>query len=229
MQRILNNVSTLAGFVASVLSVQESQKNDCSMSQTTCRPIREIQTNSKEISQSFVHVYKQIYLSLLDHSCSTVLALHELNSKFLIVHINIEGASARMSLADIHFFDCKMQAMSRQNPQAKLVICAGASPAVRIRSILLLGCHLILSRGVPLEKIRVAFSPLRGLPECPILDSDKQEQDDDIEVIWSMELTASSCWGALAAANSNGWLNFRRAFAEDAGELSFAECLHYAE
>ena len=195
-------------------------------------------------NNSFIHVHRQLYLSLFDPARSSIVALHELNNNFLIVPYNLScktnfGQQADIvdqgpvSLAEIYNFDCVMRAVARQNPDSKLVVCAGLLPAVRARTALLLGCHMLLSRGISLKRTVRAFSPLHDLPDCPILANGIPDPHFKDDSVWEEELTAASCWGSLAAALRNRWIDFGRTLTaacdEDDGALCVEEYLHYAE
>jgi hypothetical protein len=186
-------------------------------------------------NHSFIHLHKRIYFSLFDPSQSAVMALHELNNGFVIVPFNrgFESGSRRhfeilergpISLAEIYSFDCMMRAVARQNPDSKLVVCTGALTAVRARTALLVGSHMLLSLGVSLKNTMQAFAPLHDLLRCPIKSDD--------ECAWLQELTAENCWGALSTALGHRWIEFGRPFGggdDDGVSLSVEEYLHYSE
>jgi hypothetical protein len=195
-------------------------------------------------SKSFVHLHRRLYLSLFDPVRSSVVAHHELNTNFLIIPFNFGSKSilpngleaieskGPISLAEIYNFDCMMRAVARQNPNAKLVLCAGTPPAVRARVVLLLGCHMILSHGVSIKRVFRAFAPLRGLPDFPIVEDISSDSNREESCEWSRDLTAASCWGALDTAMAHRWLNLGKPFtagAEADTELCVEEYLHYAE
>jgi hypothetical protein len=188
-------------------------------------------------SVSFIHLHRRLYLSMFDPMRSSIVALHELNRKFVIVPYNLGSnpslrqqaeimEKGQVSLAEIYTFDCMMRAVARQNPNSKLVICAGAHSIVRARTVLLLGCHMILSLGVTLDNTQRTFAPLRNLPGCPIPE---ETPGDDEGNMWSGELTAANCWEAVATAKSHRWIDFDRPFAVGAEVLCVEEYLHYAE
>jgi hypothetical protein len=224
---------------AAITSAKSTEDKSLGSVSEECKQVVD-QTTEIERSNSFLRVDRNLYLSLFDAAQSSVLALHELNHNFLIVPFNSECTTefyqkadlierGHVSLAEIYNFDCKMQAVARQNPSLKLVVCAGLIPAVRNRTVLQLGCHMILSRKFSLSATYRAFSPLRNLQDCPIFETSSSESDEDKNAVWNGELTAASCWGALSIAIGYGWLDFARAFAEDCGELCVAEYLHYIE
>jgi hypothetical protein len=188
-------------------------------------------------SLSFIHLHRRLYLSLFDPIRTSVVAPHELNRNFVIVPYNLEQEKSpkqlkekiekgEVSLAEIFNFDCMMRAIARQNPESKLVICAGEHPAARVRTVLLLGCHMVLSLGVALDMICRTFSPLRSLPGCPIPE---EAPDDNEDNVWCGELTATNCWEALAFAKAHRWIDFDRPFAVGEEELCVEEYLHYSE
>jgi hypothetical protein len=182
-------------------------------------------------SNSFMHLHRRLYLSLFDPVRSSVVALHELNKKFLIVPLQAEFIKqGAVSLAEIYNFDCMIRAVARQNPDTKIVICAGTNASSRAKAVLLLGCHMILSLGISLAGTFRAFAPLRGLPDSPIPREDTPPDDDGC--VWGGELTVTSCWEALANAKSRGWIDLERAFTAGAigsQELCVEEYLHYLE
>ena len=105
-------------------------------------------------SYSFIHLHRRLYLSLFDPTRTSVVAPHELHRNFVIVpypssskwkkyprQIKEKKEKGEISLAEIFNFDCMMRAVARQNPEAKLVVCAGEGPSTRARTVLLLGCH----------------------------------------------------------------------------------------
>jgi hypothetical protein len=173
---------------------------------------------------------------MFDPIRTSTVALHELNRNFVLVPYNLGSNTAlrqaeiiekgQVSLAEIYNFDCMMRAVDRQNPDAKLIICAGLEPAIRARTVLLLGCHMILSLGVTLDTTRGTFAPLRSLPGCPIPEDPPNENDGNL---WSGELTAASCWEALTVAKGNRWIDFDRPFVVGEEVLCVEEYLHYSE
>lgn len=187
-------------------------------------------------NNSFLHLHKRLYFSLFDPVQASIVAAHELHSNFVIVPYNQGfGSDFRqqleliergpISLAEIYSFDCMMRAVARQNPDSKLIICTGSLSAIRARTALLVGCYMLLSIGLDLEKILQLFAPLHDLPKCPINDNNE-------DCAWSKELTASSCWGALATARKHRWIEFGRPFGggdNDCKSLSVEEYLHYSE
>ena len=178
-----------------------------------------------------MHLHRRLYLSLFDPVHSSVVALHELNKKFLIVPLQAEFINqGAVSLAEIYNFDCMIRAVARQNPDTKIVLCAGTVASSRAKAVLLLGCHMILTLGVSLSGTFRAFAPLRGLPDCPIPREDTLPEDGGC--VWGGELTAASCWEALATAKAHGWIDLERVFtagAEGSQELCVEEYLHYLE
>ncbi len=234
MRSVLSNIKAFvaSAFQPTDLSLGEFGNED--MPQT-----REGRTEVERIN-SFVHVNRNIYLSLFDTARSSLLAHHELNHKFLIIpfssglNIPFSEMSANLdngpvSLAEIYNFDCVLQALERQNPDTKLVICTGVIPAIRTRAVLLLGCHLILSGRSSLKGTCRAFRPLLTIPDCPLSEDSRTEQNDESSGIWADELTAASCWGAISAAVAVGLTDAGpAAFADGEGEL-FAEYLHYSK
>jgi hypothetical protein len=119
-----------------------------------------------------------------------------------------------------------LRAVARQNPDAKLVVCAGKHHADRTRTVLLLGCHMVLSLGVALDLTCRTFAQLRSLPECPIPEEAPNDKDDNV---WCGELPAVSCWEALATAKAHRWIDLDCPFAVGEEVLCFEEYLHYSE
>ena len=240
MQSIYNKISSVTHLMTSALGavVQDEE-----IEPPVASVIAKIKDESQleiERSNSFLRVDRNLYLSMLNAEQTSVLALHELNRNFLIVPINLECSTGlhqtadiiergHVSLAEIYNFDCKMQAIVRQNPNTKLVVCTGLVPAMRTRTVLLLGCHLILSRKVSLSRAFNAFSPLHSLPDYPIFEAPSMDPNEDTCAVWAGELTAASCWGALFTAVSCRWLDLEPTLTEDWGELCIAEYLHYIE
>jgi hypothetical protein len=191
----------------------------------------------KRQSLSFIHLHRLLYLSLFDPIRTSVVAPHELNRNFIIVPFNIERKNSpwplkekiekgQVSLAEIFNFDCMMRSAARQNPDAKLIICAGKEPATRARTVLLLGCHIVLSLGVALDFSCSTFALLHSLPGCPMPEDPPETGDDNV---WCGEMTASSCWEALAAAKANRWIDFDRPFVVGKEVLCVEEYLHYSK
>ena len=188
-------------------------------------------------NKSLIHLHNRLYISLFDAPRSSQIALHELSSNFLIIPFDKNYRERLMSsdlldndglsLAEIYDFDLMMQAVTRQNPGSKLVVCAGAFPTIRARTAILLGSHMILSLGLSYDFVSLAFSPLRELLKYPILD-DNALMDDGV---WNEELTASNCWGALSSAVATGMVDFGHPFASGNSQASLCveELLHYSE
>lgn len=195
-------------------------------------------------SKSFLHLHRRLYFSLFDLNHSSVVALHELNKNFIIVPFYFGSksmlsksspeaieSSGPISLAEIYKFDCLMGAVARQNPNVKLVVCAGALPAARTRAVLLLGCHMILSLGVSLKRTVRAFTPC-AVCRIPRFPKTSQPRTTVQKVAASAELTAVSCWGALGAAMAQGWIDLAKPFtagAEGNDQLCMEEYLHFSE
>ena len=184
-------------------------------------------------SASFIHLHRRLYLSLFDPNRTFVVALHELNRNFVLVPYNLgskkllwQVGKDQVSLAEIYNFDCMMRAVARQNPDAKLIICGGLRPVILARTILLLGCHMILSLGMAIDTVRSTFAPLRSLPGCPIPEDHPVDSDGNT---WCEELTAASCWEALSSAKSHRWIDFDCPFVVGEGVLCIEEYLHYSE
>ncbi len=129
-------------------------------------------------SFSFIHLHRRLYLSLFDPIRTSVVAPHELNRNFVIVpypskrekisrQLKEKNEKGEISLAEIFNFDCMMRAVARQKPEAKLVVCAGEGPTTRARTVLLLGCHMVLSLGVALDLTCRTFALLPNLPGSP--------------------------------------------------------------
>ena len=187
-------------------------------------------------SVSFIHLHRRLYLSLFDPTCTSAVALHQLNRNFVLVPYNLGSKTSlqhakiiergQVSLAEIYNFDCMMRAVARQNPESKIITCAGVHPEVRARTILLLGCHMILSLGVTLDTTHGTFAPLRSLPGCPIPEDHPVDSDGNL---WSEELTATSCWEALASAKANRWIDLDCPFVVGEGVLCVEEYLHYSK
>jgi hypothetical protein len=186
-------------------------------------------------SLSFIHLHRRLYLSLFDPIRTSVVAPHELNRNFVIIPYNSEMENSprqvkekiensEVSLAEIFNFDCMMRAVARQNPQSKLVICAGENPAARMRTVLLLGCHMVLSLGVTPDLTCSTFAHLHCLAGCPIPAPDDKEDN-----VWCGEMTASSCWDALAFAKVHRWIDFDCPFVVGEEVLCVEEYLHYSE
>jgi hypothetical protein len=183
-----------------------------------------------------MHLHRQIYLSLFDPIRTSAVAFHELNRNFVLVPFNLGckksffqfeiKAKAQVSLAEIFNFDCMMRAVARQNPDSKLVICAGSHRFELARTILLLGCHMILSLGVTLDATRRTFDPLSSFQGCTIPEDPCDDNDGNL---WSGELTAASCWEALVAAKAHRWIDFDQPFVVGEGVLCVEEYLHYSE
>ena len=91
-------------------------------------------------NKSLIHLHNRLYISLFDAPRSSQIALHELSSNFLIIPFDKNHRERLMSsdlldndglsLAEIYDFDLMMQAVTRQNPGSKLVVCAGAFPTI---------------------------------------------------------------------------------------------------
>ena len=187
-------------------------------------------------SVSFIRLHRRLYLSLFDPTSTSAVALHELNRNYVLVPYNLESTTSlrqaeiieqgQVSLAEIYNFDCMMRAVARQNSDAKLIVCGGLRPAILARTILLLGCHMILSLGVTLDTTRQTFAPLRSLPGRPIPEEHSVDSDGNM---WSEELTAASCWEALASAKANRWIDFDCPFIVGEGVLCVEEYLHYSQ
>ena len=234
VERLYSFLRSLASMFTSV-SAQE-----ISITNSACDELAPFDVQSK----SFMRLRRRLYFSIFDLERTSIVALHELNSNFLIIPFAIGSKSmlpngsevivskGPISLAEIYNFDCMMRAAVRQNQNTKLVLCAGTSPAVRARALLLLGCHMILSLGASLKRTCQAFAPLHGLPEFPISEHMPVESDSHGITAWSEELTPASCWGTLDAAMAQGWIDLGRPF--DAGvegnsQLCMEEYLHYSE
>jgi hypothetical protein len=215
-------------------SIPEQTEND----EGCCKRNPEQEDASERLPRtvSFIRLHRRLYLSLFDPIRTSAVALHELNRKFVLVPYNLSCKTAvqqaemiekgQVSLAEIYNFDCLMRAVARQNPDSKLIICAGLQPAVRARTVLLLGCHMLMSLGENLETTRRTFVPLSSLPGSPIPEDHPVDNDGNM---WSGELTASSCWEALAAAKTNRWIDFDRPFVVGEEILCLEEYLHYSE
>ena len=187
-------------------------------------------------SVSFIHLHRRLYVSLFDPIRTSAVAMHELSRNFVLVPYNLGCRTSvrqaeviekgQVSLAEIYNFDCMMRAIARQNPGAKIIICAGLHPIVRARTTLLLGCHMILSLGVSLDTARRTFDPLSSLQGFPIPEEPCDDSDGNL---WSGELTAASCWEALAVAKAHRWIDFDQPFVVGEGVLCIEEYLHYSE
>ena len=202
-------------------------------------PSLDVETSPDKQSKSFIHLHRRLYLSLFDKEHSVPVALHELNTNFLIIpfdfgcepfcHSGVQEKSP-ISLAEIYNFDCMMRAIARQNPSGKLVLCIASAPAVRAKAALLIGCHMILSLDVSLKRTVRTFAPLNRLSDFMITSEKVDEVEGDMNGEWKGQLTAAACWGALNAAKAQGWIDLAKPFTagtQGGSELCVEEYLHY--
>jgi hypothetical protein len=234
-------------FLIKIRSIEDSVvPTVVTASQKICGDEQKESSNaSLNFTLSFVRLHKRLFLSLFDPEKTSVMALHELNNNFLILPFVPDpmawsnmpetghevSSHCQVSLAEIYSFDSMIRAHERQNPGTKLVFSVSSCPLHRARAVLLLGCHMIMTREISLKRTLRLFAPVSDLLESPIPDSPRAFAVGAF-VGGGGELTAAGCWGAVAAAKGHGWIDLGRVFVtgtEAGGALYVDEYLHYSE
>jgi hypothetical protein len=141
---------------------------------------------------------------------------------YLVVELKIDeselllktsGGITSVSLQEVHRFDSFVRKMIALQPHLKLLICAGDEPFRQIRTMLLVGCHLIISQGLGFEESFLALSAFR--PFHPLFE----------EHLASLE----SLLRAVCCAKCLDWINFNLDVSEDCTtQIHMEEYIHYS-
>jgi hypothetical protein len=123
------------------------------------------------------------------------------------------GGITSVSLQEVHRFDSFVRNMIALQPHMKLLICAGDEPFRQIRTMLLVGCHLIISQGLGFEESFLALSAFRSFH--PLFEKH----------LASLE----SLLRAVCCAKCLDWINFNLDVSEDCTtQIHMEEYIHYA-
>lgn len=175
---------------------------------------------------SFFRVHRQIYLALYDERLAERIAHHSLKSRCIIVtasalfkdepEISMHEKSFMPSpLRDIFKFNNTSNQIAIQNPDRRLIFSAGYNVKKQKQVIFLLGCHLMLSRGINAEETFQIFKNIDNL----------------FQNMGESQLNIYGCWQAICRVICMGWIDFEERFGvQDRGEMTIdmEEFMHYS-
>ena len=166
--------------------------------------------------------YARLHLALHDKRQAEVIAIHELNKKYLLLSfaqlkaqpgIKNVSISALASLETIFQFTSSLHTFCRHNADVPIVIYSGAQIDCQIHTIFLLGCHLLMIHDCTEEDL---LSMFHGTGTDLPLDGG--------------EFSLRDYWGALATVRDQSWLTFKESFNSPTYDscIDIEEYLHYA-
>ena len=117
-----------------------------------------------------------------------------------------------VSLEQVYLFDSTINSAIKSRPEKKLVVCRGSSVKQKSAQLVLLGCHLIMSRGFNFEETLMALRPV-----C--------EPSDELKHI-SMVNDTLRC---VCCAKYLNWISFNTNIGVECEPyLEMDEYMHYA-
>jgi hypothetical protein len=123
------------------------------------------------------------------------------------------GGITSVTLQEVHRFDSFMRNQITLQPNRKLLVCAGDEPFRQIRTMLLIGCHLIMSQGLGFEESFLSLNAFRCFH--PLF----------VKHFASLE----SIFRAVCCAKCLNWIDFSLdASADSKMQIHMDEYIHYA-
>ena len=164
-----------------------------------------------------------MYLALYDHSYAQIIAEQNMNHRGLFLTIQTREAKDFQSskfvpcnLAQTYQFDQIVREISRKNLGKTVIFCAGENTFVQMKTIFLIGAHLILTYRVDADAAATVFESLNDPFEGSL-------SFDNLESI-------RNCWYSLACAQKMNWLDFWAVFEtqdDHDGCIKLDEYVHY--
>ena len=170
------------------------------------------------------HVHGRIYIVRFNNKHAERMAKNKLKNKHIILPLasilsKEVFTSARVftpcSLMEIYRFHEMVSTISRQRSDHLLVFSAGIRKNEQVEVAFLVGCYLIMSKGMSAEAIHQIFQRFDGMHGDKVSD----------------EIGVVDCWKALYRAKSLAWLDFSANFARDPDNLTtidIEEYIHYS-
>ena len=180
------------------------------------------------LKSSFFRAHTRLYVAFYDERQTERMSRHSLNVKYIIVPMasalrddgdigKPECFTVPSSLVEIYKFNEITDQIARRNADHKLVFSAGCSVNGQIKVVFLVGCHLIMSRGLDADQTYDIFSSFEelfvhlGCNQVNILD----------------------CWRALHRSTCLGWIDFRGCIntcteGEEDETINMEEFMHYS-
>ena len=179
-------------------------------------------------SRPLIHIFGQLHLTLHDADDAAKVALIDSETSNFLVIPKLSNDEQRgdtdeqgfdpSSLTEIFRFNEMMCKIERKYPSQKLVFCAGRSVLLQARAAFLVGCHLIISRGIELEETYLALERMHGVFEQASLSSNHS-------------VSVRSCLSAIYTAKKRDWIDFRERFdtlPTKSRSIQIDEYIHYA-
>ena len=119
------------------------------------------------------------------------------------------------SLIDIYKFKSMADQVARRNPDSKLVFAAGAAAQEQMRTVFLIGCHLMMSLGIDPEGALKGFEKFDEFFVC-----------GEGQTVCMMD-----CWRCFHHAVVIGWIDFGEHFdmnGPNEGAIDIEQFMHYS-
>jgi hypothetical protein len=174
--------------------------------------------------ETLVKVHSRIFLALFSkeslHQSERYLDASETRD-FFELGLNIDVSDSLLetsvgitsvSLEEVHRFDCFMRRAEILQPHLKLLVCAGDEPFRQMRTMLLLGCHLIISQGLGFEESFLDLKAFRSFH--PMFETHFA--------------CLESVFRAVCCAKCLNWIDFSLDASECSARIQMDEYIHYA-
>ena len=97
---------------------------------------------------------EEVYLALYGAEQAECLAHLKLSCKFILVPLLLNDSACSNAiefepscLAEIYRFDAMLRSIKRRNSASRIIVSAGIESLLQMKSVFLMGCHLIMTQG----------------------------------------------------------------------------------
>ena len=178
------------------------------------------------MKSSFFCAIPRLYIALYEEVQTRRMAQHSLQDKYIIVPVvsslrDDHGVAIQTeyfvpnSLVDIYKFDETANLFARRNADHKLVFSAGCNVNGQTNAIFLIGCHMIMLRGLNPEQ---TFEIFKIFKEFFVYYHQSQ-------------VNVLDCWRALHQSKCVGWIDFQEHFdcyCDESLTINIGEFIHYS-